>query len=52
VDGRDIEVPTELALHVRQGHATWTIVGDAEEYRMSEGRAAALRVLNDADESR
>ena len=30
--------------------ATWAIVGDAEEYRMGEGRREISRVLEDADE--
>jgi hypothetical protein len=50
VDGRDIEQPTELALKFDQNTATWAIVGDAEEYRLSEGRRAILRVLENADE--
>jgi hypothetical protein len=51
VDGRDIENPTELALNFDQSAATWAIVGDAEQYRMSEGRRAILRILENADES-
>jgi AAA domain-containing protein/ribonuclease R-like protein len=50
VDGRDIENSTELALNFDQNAATWAIVGDAEEYRMSEGRRAILRILENADE--
>jgi hypothetical protein len=50
VDGRDIEQPTELALKFDQDAATWAIVGDAEEYRMSEQRAVIVRVLERADE--
>ena len=50
VDGRDIERPAELALKFDGEAATWAIVGDAEEYRMSEGRRAILRVLENADE--
>ncbi len=38
VDGRDIENPTELALKFDQNAATWAVMGDAEEYRMSETR--------------
>jgi hypothetical protein len=30
--------------------ATWAIVGDAEEYRLSEQRRAIIRVLENADE--
>jgi RecA-family ATPase len=40
VDGRDIENPTELALKFDPNAATWAIVGDAEEYRLSQQRAA------------
>jgi hypothetical protein len=50
VDGRDIENPTELALKFDQNAATWAIVGDAEEYRLSEQRRAIIRVLETADE--
>jgi len=38
IDGRDIENPTELALKFDQNAATWAIMGDAEEYRLSETR--------------
>lgn len=50
VDGRDIEEPAEYALKWDAETAGWTIVGDAEEYRMSEERKAILSVLNEADE--
>jgi hypothetical protein len=50
VDGRDIENPTELALKFDPNAATWTIVGDAEEYRVSQQRSAILRVLERAEE--
>lgn len=50
VEGRDIENPTELALKLDPNAATWAIVGDAEEYRLSEQRSALLRVLLNADE--
>jgi hypothetical protein len=50
VDGRDIEQPTELALKFDQTAATWAIIGEAEEYRMSEGRREIQAVLADADE--
>jgi hypothetical protein len=49
VEGRDIENPTELALKFDHNAATWAIVGNAEEYRMSETRAAILGVIDDAD---
>jgi hypothetical protein len=50
VEGRDIENPTELALKFDQNAATWSVVGDAEEYRISEGRKTILEVLKNADE--
>jgi hypothetical protein len=50
IDGRDIERPAELALKFNTQAATCVIVGDAEEYRMSEGRRAILGVLDNADE--
>ena len=49
VDGRDIEQPTELALKFDQTAATWAIIGEADEYRMSERRRQILTVLADAD---
>jgi hypothetical protein len=50
VDGRDIEYPMELALKFDQTAATWAIIGEAEEYRMSEGRREIQSVLAEADE--
>ena len=50
IDGRDIEHPTELALEWNRKTVTWTILGDAKEYRMSEGRRAILASLENADE--
>jgi hypothetical protein len=50
VEGRDIENPTELALKFNQNATTWAIVGDAEEYRLSERRRAIIRVLENADD--
>ena len=49
-DGRDIEQPVELALKWEANAATWTIIGDAEEYRLSERRRLILEVLRSADE--
>ncbi len=40
----------ELALEWNAITATWTILGGAEEYRMSEGRRAILDVLDNAEE--
>ncbi len=50
VDGRDIENPTELALKFDPAAATWAIIGDAKEYRLSEQRRAIIQVLETADE--
>jgi AAA domain len=50
VDGRDIENPAELALKWDAEAATWTVMGDAEEYRKSETRRAIVKVLEEADE--
>jgi hypothetical protein len=46
VDGRDIEEPTEYALHWNHNTATWTIEGDAEEVRLSKERGDILLTLN------
>ncbi|MDP9484964.1 MAG: helicase RepA family protein, partial [Actinomycetota bacterium] len=46
VDGRDIEEPTEYALHWNLNTATWTIEGNAEEVHVSKERADILLVLN------
>jgi Fe2+ or Zn2+ uptake regulation protein len=40
----------ELALKWNANAATWTILGDAEKYRTSEGRRAILDVLDNAEE--
>ena len=50
-DGRDYEHPVELALKWTASAATWTILGGAEEYRMSERRRAILEVLDKAEGS-
>ena len=46
----DIEEPAEYALKWDAETAGWTIVGDAEEYRMSEERKEILGVLIEAGE--
>jgi hypothetical protein len=48
-DGRDFENPVELALKWNASATTWTIIGDAEEYGMSEQRRAILGVVKSAD---
>ena len=50
VDGRDIEEPTEYALHWNMNTATWTIEGDAEEVQLSKERADILLTLNRSPE--
>src|SRR5215216_1151053 len=49
-DGRDFENPVELALKWNASAATWTILGDAEVYAMSEQRRAISAVLDASDE--
>jgi hypothetical protein len=48
-DGRDIEEPTELALTWDQNIASWSIAGDAEEFRLSQTRTEIIGVLEDAE---
>jgi hypothetical protein len=45
VDGRDIEEPAELALRWDAEIATWSLLGDAEEYRQSEERRKIIELL-------
>ena len=49
VTGRDIEEEQELALRWDPNTARWCIVGDADEYRLGEERAAVVRVLKNAN---
>ena len=49
-DGRDYENPVELALKWNAITATWTIIGEADVYAMSEQRRAILDVITGADE--
>ncbi len=49
VTGRDIEEKQELALRWDPNTAGWCIVGDADEYRLSEERQAVHEVLRNAD---
>lgn len=48
VTGGDIEEEQELALRWDPNTAGWCIVGDADEYRLGEERAAVIRVLKKA----
>jgi hypothetical protein len=48
VTGREIEEEAELALSWDANLATWTLAGDAEEYRISEERQGVLGVLTKA----
>jgi hypothetical protein len=45
IDGRDIEDPAELALRWDADIASWSLMGDAEEYRMSEERRDIVQLL-------
>ncbi len=45
IDGRDIEDTSELALRWEADIASWSLMGDAEEYRMSEERRRILEEL-------
>jgi hypothetical protein len=45
VDGRDVEEAAELALKWDADLASWALVGNADEYRMSNERAEILAVL-------
>jgi len=49
VTGRDIEEEQELALRWDPTTARWCVVGDADEYRLGEERAAVVRVLTNTD---
>jgi hypothetical protein len=48
VTGREIEEEAELALRWDANLASWSLVGDAEEYRLSEERRDVLTALRSA----
>jgi hypothetical protein len=48
IDGRDIEEPTELALRWDADIASWSLMGDAEEYRLVGERREIIEVLREA----
>lgn len=48
ITGRDVD-EQELALSWDGQIAAWSIVGEAEDFRLSEERSQAIRVLRDAD---
>jgi hypothetical protein len=50
VTGREIEEEVELALRWDADLASWTLVGDAEKYRISKERQDIVRVLEEAGE--
>ena len=50
VDGRDIEEPAEYDLKWDAETAGWTIVGDAEEYRLNKERREIVELLELEDE--
>lgn len=49
IDGRDVEESRELALRWDRNVASWTVVGDAEDFRLSETRRAIRDLLENAD---
>ncbi|MDP9476667.1 MAG: AAA family ATPase [Actinomycetota bacterium] len=51
VDGRDIEEAAELALTWDGELAAWALAGSADEYRMSQERAAILGALRELGRS-
>jgi len=50
IDGRDVEEPTELALRWDADIASWSLMGNAEEYRQSEERRRIIALLGLMDE--
>lgn len=48
VTGREIEEEAELALKWDANLASWTLAGDADEYRLSEERRALVKALGRA----
>ena len=48
VDGRDVEEPAELALKWDGLLASWTLIGDPEEFRLTKERAEIVEVLRAA----
>jgi AAA domain len=50
VDGKDIKDRQELALGWDANVCTWTIQGDAEQYKLSKARQEILHVVETADE--
>lgn len=50
VTGRDLPAEQDLALRWDDALTTWTAVGNADEWRLSEERAAILQCLRDAGE--
>jgi hypothetical protein len=50
VDGKDIRDRQELALGWDANVCTWTIQGDAEQYKLSKARQEILHVVETADE--
>jgi hypothetical protein len=50
VDGKDIKDRQELALSWDANVCTWTVQGDAEEYKLSKARQEIKCVVEEADE--
>ena len=49
VTGREVEEEAELALRWDANLASWTLAGDAEEYRLSQERRSVLKTLGAAE---
>ena len=49
ISGRDIE-EASLALRFSSDSLAWTVIGEAEEYRLSKERQEILKILEPADE--
>jgi hypothetical protein len=48
VTGREVEEEAELALKWNTALASWTLAGDAEEYRLTEERRSLIEALGGA----
>lgn len=48
IDGRDLDEPKDLALEWSQEHAMWSIIGTADEFRLSQERKAILTEIKNA----
>jgi hypothetical protein len=51
IDGRDVPEVRELAINWDNRTAQWTLMGDAEEFRLSEAQAAVVAAIKAAGQS-